>query len=130
MLQNGVKIKENALISEERPIWPMIVLKTRKGWTGPKEVVGTFKSHQVPIIVNKENISNLKILESWLKSYKPEELFITDGTIKEDIKSFCPPLEKTCGLNPNTNGGIKKELILPENLDKYALKVKRGQKKS
>jgi len=124
------KIKKESKTHTFRPFYPMIILETPKGWTGPKEVVGTFKSHQVPIIVNKENISNLKILESWLKSYKPEELFNTDGKIKEDIKSFCPPLEKTCGLNPSTNGGIKKELILPENLDKYALKVKRGQTQS
>ena len=124
------KIKKESKTHTFRPFYPMIILETPKGWTGPKEVVGTFKSHQVPIIVNKENISNLKILESWLQSYKPEELFNTDGTIKEDIKSFCPPLEKTCGLNPSTNGGIKKELILPENLDKYALKVKRGQTQS
>ena len=65
----------------------MIILRTPKGWTGPKEVENSFKSHQVPIIVNKENQDNLKILEKWMKSYKPEELFNEDGSIKEEIKN-------------------------------------------
>lgn len=106
----------------------MIILRTPKGWTGPKEVENSFKSHQVPIIVNKEKPDNVKILEKWMKSYKPEELFNEDGSIKEEIKNICPPLEKTMGLNKNANGGLLiKELKLPENLMDYELPIKRGQ---
>ena len=122
------KIKKQSRLHTFRPFYPMIILRTPKGWTGPKEVENSFKSHQVPIIVNKENKDNVKILEKWMKSYKPEELFNEDGSIKEEIKNICPPLEKTMGLNKNANGGLLiKELKLPENLMDYELPVKRGQ---
>lgn len=123
------KIKKESKKYNFRPFYPMIILVTPKGWTGPKEVEGSFKSHQVPIIVNKDNSDNLKILENWLKSYKPEELFEENGKIKEEIKSICPELEKTMSMNPNANGGILlKELNLPENIYDYEFKItKKGQ---
>lgn len=120
------KIKKESKIHTFRPFYPMIILETPKGWTGPKETEGSFKSHQVPIIINKENQANLKTLETWLKSYKIEELLNTDGSIKKDIKDFCPKLEKTCGMSKYTNPGIIKELTLPDNLYDYAIDVKRG----
>ena len=121
-------IKSHANSYHFRPLYPMIILITPKGWTGPKEVEGTYKSHQVPIIVNKENSANVSALEKWLKSYKPTELFNKDGSIKSSIKSLAPALEKTMGLNPVTNGGLLlKELITPDIL-KYGVKVtKRGK---
>lgn len=106
--------------SEERPTWPMLILKTPKGWTGPKFVDGkmvenSFRAHQVPIVVTKENPEHLKELEQWLRSYKPEELFDKQGIILKEITDCAPPLKKTMGLNPNTNGGLLiKELKLPD----------------
>lgn len=122
------KIKEQAETHNFRPFYPMIILRTPKGWTGPKEVEGTYKSHQVPIIVNKENEANVRALEKWLKSYKPNELFNSDGSIKKDIKTLIPPEERRMGINPVTNGGlILKELKTPGIIN-YGIEVKeRGQ---
>ena len=105
----------------------MIILKTPKGWTGPKlvgekKIEGTFRAHQVPITIDDE--TSVKLLESWLKSYRPEELFNSDGSIKEDIKAFAPKGNKRMGLNPNANGGLLlKELRMPD-FKKYGVDVK------
>jgi len=110
----------------ENIIWPMIILKTPKGWTGPKEVddkkiEGTFRAHQVPISMEKEN--HLELLEKWLRSYKPEELFNEDGTLKEEIKQIIPEGNRRMGANPHTNGGLLlKDLVLPD-FRKYAVDV-------
>ncbi len=109
----------------KRVFYPMIILRTPKGWTGPKEydnkkIEGTFRSHQVPFNLNTED--DLKLLERWLKSYKPEELFDDNGKIKEYIKKLVP--YSTMGDNPNANGGVLlKELKVP-SIDKYAVDVK------
>lgn len=122
-----IKIKNESKRKSFRPFYPMLILKTPKGWTGPKEVEGSFKSHQVPIIVNKENTANVNALEKWLKSYKPKELFNNDGSIKESIKSIAPKENKRMGMNPVTNGGLLlKELITPD-IKEYGIKInKRG----
>lgn len=121
------KIKEESKKKTFRPFYPMIILRTPKGWTGPKEVEGTFKSHQVPIIVNKENEANVKALESWLKSYKPESLFNKDGSIKKEIKSLAPDKNRCMGLNKVTNGGLLlKELKTPDILNYEVPITKRG----
>lgn len=121
------KIKEEASSHKFRPFYPMIILKTPKGWTGPKEVVGSFKSHQVPILVNKDNIANVNALEKWLKSYKPESLFNEDGSIKKSIKALAPALDKTMGLNPHTNGGLLLKELKTPNILEYGVKInKRG----
>ncbi len=120
------KIKKEINHRNFRPYYPLIILKTPKGWTGPKEVEGTFKSHQVPILVNKDNIANLPLLEKWLKSYKPEELFNEDGSIKQEIKDLIPPKDKRMGSNKIANGGLLlKELKTPE-LKKCGINIKRG----
>ena len=123
------KIKKNALSGDtSRPMWPIIILKTPKGWTGPKEVDGkeienTFRSHQVPIIVNKDNPKNLKLLEKWLKSYRPEELFDENGTLKQELKELAPVGNRRMGSNPNANGGkLLKDLRTPDFRD-YEVKV-------
>lgn len=123
------KIKKNALSGDtSRPMWPIIILKTPKGWTGPKEVDGkeienTFRAHQVPIIVNKDNPKNLKLLERWLKSYRPEELFDENGTLKQELKELAPVGNRRMGSNPNANGGkLLKDLRTPD-FRNYEVKV-------
>ena len=113
--------------SENRPFWPMIVLKTPKGWTGPKivngnKIEGTFRAHQVPISINDD--SDVKLLEEWLKSYKPEELFDQNGKLIKELKDLCPKGEKRMGSNPIANGGLLlKDLRVPD-FRKYAVDVK------
>ena len=108
-----------------RPAWPMIILKTPKGWTGPKEVDGlkienTFRAHQVPVSMTKEE--HIEILESWLKSYRPEELF-KNYKLREDIKEILPKGNRRISANLHANGGLlRKELILPNYRD-FAVKV-------
>ncbi len=118
-------IKDKAQNGElsTRPIWPMIVLKTPKGWTGPKEIdgkkiEGTFRAHQIPIEVTKKDKESLNRLEEWLKSYKIEELFNMDGTLKDEYKSFPPKGYLRMSANPVTNGGkVLKDLLLPDVKD-------------
>ena len=120
------KIQYNARYNNnvERVFWPMIVLRTPKGWTGPKivngqRIEGTFRSHQVPIPM--ENDDDLKLLEKWLKSYRPWELFDDNGKLKPYLKELIP--YNRMGANPNSNGGILlKELKVP-SIDKYAVNV-------
>lgn len=113
---------------EELPLWPMIILKTPKGWTGPKivddkKVEGTFRAHQVPI--SMESIDHIKELETWLKSYHPEELFDDEGKLKPEIKKLTPDGQKRMGASPYANGGLLlKDLILP-NFQDYAVEVKK-----
>ncbi len=108
---NGVK---------DRPRWPMIVLRTPKGWTGPKEVDGLktedyWRSHQVPIADMATKPWHVKLLEEWMKSYKPEELFDERGALQADIASLAPVGERRMSANPNANGGLLlKDLELPD----------------
>ncbi len=112
-----------------RPRWPMIILRTPKGWTGPrtvdgKQVEGTFRSHQVPMSdMNKPG--HIKILESWMKSYKPEELFDKTGRLKPHLAELAPKGERRMGSNPYANGGVLlRDLRMPDFRD-YAIKVPR-----
>ncbi len=127
VLEDIVKIKQKAKRGEEIPRFPMIILKTPKGWTGPKEVnenkiEGTFKAHQVPINMEEEN--HLQLLEKWLKSYHPEELFDKNGKLNKEIKTIIPTGNKRIGKNAFANGGLLlKDLILP-NFKNYEIKFK------
>lgn len=120
--------RENGL--KERPHWPMIILRTPKGWTGPKEVdghktEGSWRSHQVPLSGMKNNPEHVAILESWLKSYHPEELFDNNGCLFEDIAEMAPSGERRMGANPHANGGeLLKDLILPDCYD-YMIDVQK-----
>lgn len=111
----------------KRPIWPMIVLSTPKGWTGPKIVDGlkiedSFRAHQVPLQIKTDN--DIEILEKWLKSYKPEELFDTKGKLKKEYKVFIPKGNKRISASPNANGGLLlKDLNLP-NIKDFEVKFK------
>ena len=115
--------------SVKRPIYPMIILRTPKGWTGPsivdgKQIEGTFRAHQIPLVVDQEHKKNLTILEKWLKSYRPEELFDDNGRLKKEIRSIIPTGNKRMGMNPNTNGGLLlKELKVPD-FTKYKVDIK------
>jgi xylulose-5-phosphate/fructose-6-phosphate phosphoketolase len=111
-----------------RPRWPMIVLRSPKGWTGPDKVdgvqiEGTFRSHQVPLSDPADNIEHLHLLEEWMKSYRPEELFDQTGRLRPEIAQLAPAGPRRMGANPNANGGLKlAELRLPDFRD-YAVKV-------
>ena len=109
-----------------RPIWPMIILQTPKGWTGPKVVdklpiEGSFRAHQVPISMEKEE--HLALLENWLKSYHPEKIFNKDGSIKQEIKDLTPKGNRRLGANPHANGGLLlKDLRMPD-FRNYGIKM-------
>lgn len=109
-----------------RPRWPMIVLRSPKGWTGPKEVdghkvEGFWRSHQVPLAGMKENPAHLKMLEDWLRSYHPEHLFDADGKLIPELKALAPKGTRRMSANPHANGGLlRKALRLPDFTD-YAL---------
>ena len=113
---------------KERPLWPMIILRSPKGWTGPKvvdgqPVEGTFRAHQVPVEEFATKPENLKILEAWLKSYRPEELFDKNGRLIPELAELAPKGERRMGANPHANGGLLlKELKLPDFRD-YAVEV-------
>lgn len=128
-LKDIARIKRQAEVEGdiERPHWPMIVLRSPKGWTGPKEidgleVEGTFRSHQVPLLVGEgAPKENLRLLENWLKSYHPEELFDEDGTLKDELAELAPLGDHRMGANPHANGGkLMHELKMPDFRD-YAL---------
>jgi xylulose-5-phosphate/fructose-6-phosphate phosphoketolase len=106
-----------------RPRWPMIVLRSPKGWTGPKEVdgkraEGTFRSHQVPLAGLKDNPEHLAQLEEWLRSYRPEELFDQNGALRPEIAGAAPKGEHRMSANPHANGGLLlRALDLPDFTD-------------
>jgi xylulose-5-phosphate/fructose-6-phosphate phosphoketolase len=112
-----------------RPEWPAIVLRTPKGWTGPKTVdgvpiEGTFRAHQVPLAMVKENGAHLKMLEAWMRSYRPEELFDERGCLVPALAALAPAGDRRMGANPHANGGrVLVDLDLPDFID-YALAVK------
>ena len=113
-----------------RPAWPMIVLRSPKGWTGPatvdgKQVEGTFRSHQVPLAGLANNPEHLRMLEAWLHSYKPEELFDERGALVSDLASLAPSGDRRMSANPHANGGVLLEdLVLPD-FRQYAVQVHR-----
>jgi xylulose-5-phosphate/fructose-6-phosphate phosphoketolase len=111
-----------------RPSWPMIILRTPKGWTGPKEVdglpvEGTWRSHQVPMTDVRDNPEHLRLLESWLRSYRPEELFDDEGRLVPELAGLPPSDERRMSANPHANGGVLlSDLSLPD-FRNYAVDV-------
>ena len=103
-----------------RPRWPIIVLRSPKGWTGPQEinghkVEGSWRSHQVPLSDVRENPAKLKLLEEWMRTYKPEELFDANGTLRAELKALAPAGARRMSANPHANGGLlRKPLNLPD----------------
>ncbi|MGC8541376.1 MAG: phosphoketolase family protein [Phycisphaerae bacterium] len=111
-----------------RPRWPMIVLRSPKGWTGPKtidglKVEGSFRAHQVPLSDPAKNPEHLKMLESWMKSYRPQELFDDAGRLKPEIAELAPKGQRRMGANPHANGGmLRRDLRIPD-FRNYAVSV-------
>jgi xylulose-5-phosphate/fructose-6-phosphate phosphoketolase len=124
------QIQNNARNNNDtaRPRWPMIVLNSPKGWTGPKmidekPVEGTFRSHQVPLSDPSEHPEHLKQLEDWMRSYRPEELFDEQGRLKPELAELAPAGDKRMGANPHANGGVLlRDLRMPDFRD-YAVEV-------
>ena len=120
---NARRTKDN-----KRPRWPMIVLNSPKGWTGPKEVdglqiEGTFRAHQIPLLVDSDHPEHLEILEDWMRSYKPEELFNQQGQLIPELAELAPKGTRRMGANPHTNGGaLLKDLLMPD-FREYAVTV-------
>ena len=117
------KVQKDARVDGNlsRPRWPMIVLSSPKGWTGPRivdgrQIEGTFRAHQVPIAVSPTAPpEHLKLLEDWLKSYRPEELFDEKGHLKRELAELAPKGERRMGANPHANGGqLLRDLLMPD----------------
>ena len=114
---------------KKRPAWPMIILSTPKGWTGPKEVdglktEGSWRSHQVPLAGLAKNPAHLRLLEKWMKSYRAEKLFDKSGRLRAELAALAPKGNRRMGANPHANGGLLlRDLNLPD-FRKYAVKVK------
>lgn len=123
-IQHEARINGN----RQRPLWPMIILRSPKGWTGPKEVdgkksEGTWRSHQVPFSDMIDNPEHLGLLETWLKSYRAEELFDDSGFLKQELRELAPQGTRRMGSNPHANGGqLLRDLKLPDFRD-YAVNV-------
>jgi len=123
-------IQENARAGHDStlPIWPMIVLRTPKGWTGPKvvdgkPVEGTWRAHQVPVTDFPAHPEHMKILEDWMRSYHPEELFDSKGKLVDELAELAPKGDRRMGANPHANGGLLlKDLVVPE-FQKYRVDV-------
>ena len=111
---------------ESRPVWPMLVLRAPKGWTGPKTwdgepIEGSFRAHQIPIPVDQKDMEHADDLVAWLESYKPKELFNDDGTLKADIEAIIPKGSLRMAMNPVTNGGILAKHLEKPNPSDYAV---------
>jgi len=117
----------------ERPAWPMLILRTPKGWTGPKEVDGkpvenTWRSHQVPFSELREKPDHLRLLEDWLRSYKPEELFDERGAFREEFAEIAPKGRRRMGMNAHANGGVLLQPLRVPSFRDFAVKIDgRGQ---
>jgi xylulose-5-phosphate/fructose-6-phosphate phosphoketolase len=113
-----------------RPTWPMLILRTPKGWTGPRTVDGvqvedTWRAHQVPLTAVRENPDHLRLLEEWMRSYRPEELFDETGALREELAALAPEGEWRMGANPHANGGLLlRDLSLPD-FREYAVEVEK-----
>ncbi|MDR2214860.1 MAG: phosphoketolase family protein [Nevskiaceae bacterium] len=111
-----------------RPHWPMIVLRTPKGWTGPKvvdgvKIEGTFRSHQVPVSEVKTNAAHRDILEQWMREYRPEELFDERGRLREEYQQLSPSGARRMGANPSANGGLLRRPLQLPDYQGYAVKL-------
>ncbi|WP_439624820.1 phosphoketolase family protein [Shinella sp.] len=112
-----------------RPRWPMIVLRSPKGWTGPKEVDGKvveghWRSHQVPVSECRSNTAHRDILEAWMRSYDPEDLFDAAGRLKPELRALTPEGERRMGASPHSNGGILRQELRTPDIGDYAVAVK------
>ena len=124
----GIQQRAREQGNVERPRWPLLILRTPKGWTGPKEVdgkpvEGTWRAHQVPVDNVRNNPEHLRILEDWMNSYRPEELFDKNGKFREEFAAIAPKGRRRMGMNPHANGGILLEPLTMPHFRDYAVKV-------
>jgi xylulose-5-phosphate/fructose-6-phosphate phosphoketolase len=131
VIENIRDIQKNARGKNDhsRPRWPMIVLNSPKGWTGPKEVdglpiEGTFRAHQIPLLVDSDHPDHLLFLENWMKSYKPEELFDSKGSFMPELAELAPKGIRRMGANPHANGGILLQDLNMPDFREYGVKIK------
>ena len=124
------RVREQCRTSAEalRPAWPMIVLRSPKGWTGPQEcqgkkLEGFWRSHQVPLAAPNKDLEQLAMLESWLRSYKPEELFDANGTLLSDLQTLSPRGDRRMGSSPHANGGQLRRSLRLAPIEAYAVPV-------
>ncbi|MGB5975058.1 MAG: phosphoketolase family protein, partial [Nodosilinea sp.] len=123
-IQHEARVNNNT----RRPRWPMIVLRSPKGWTGPKwvdglQIEGTFRAHQVPLSAPATHPEHLTLLEDWLRSYRPEELFDESGRLNPELADLAPAGDRRMGANPHANGGLLlRDLVMPDFQD-YAVTV-------
>src|SRR5437867_12900939 len=123
-IQNEGRSKESVTL----PVWPIIVLRTPKGWTGPKVVYGkpvegTFRAHQVPLAEIATKPDHLRMLEEWMKNYRPQELFDENGKLRPELAELAPKGDRRMGANPHANGGLLlKDLKMPD-YRAYGVKV-------
>jgi xylulose-5-phosphate/fructose-6-phosphate phosphoketolase len=119
-IQSGARDNPEAERARWPKSWPMIVLRSPKGWTGPKvvdglQIEGTFRSHQVPLLVNAAHADHVPLLETWMKSYRPEELFDADGRLLPELAELAPQGASRMGANPHANGGLLlRDLLMPD----------------
>ena len=127
-IQGEARSESSTRNAMQRPLWPMIVLRSPKGWTGPKEVdglktEGSWRSHQVPLSELATKPEHIRVLENWMKSYRPEELFDENGTFVAELRELAPQGERRMGANPHANGGLLlRDLKLPD-FRNYAVEV-------
>ena len=127
-----IKTEARRTEGKKRPLWPMIILRSPKGWTCPKEIDGKrtedyWRSHQVPMGEMHEKPEHIKILEKWMKSYKPDDLFDKTGRLKPELAELPPKGDRRMSANPHANGGLLlKDLRLPDYRD-YAVSAKTGR---
>lgn len=129
-IEDILQIQNNARNNDDmtRPRWPLIVLRSPKGWTGPKfvdglQVEGTFRAHQVPLLVDSEHPGHLRQLEDWMKSYKPEELFDENGRLRPELAELAPKGNRRMGANPHANGGLLLHNLIMPDFQEYAVEV-------
>ena len=114
--------------STARPAWPMLIMRTPKGWTGPKFVDGkpvenTWRAHQVPFSEVRENPEHLRLLDEWMRSYKPEELFTEKGAFREELAALAPKGRRRMGMNAHANGGLLLQPLRVPNFRDFAVKI-------
>ena len=122
------KVAREATGPIERPAWPMLIMRTPKGWTGPKfvdgkQVEGTWRAHQVPFAELREKPDHLRLLEDWMRSYKPEELFDEKGAFRAELAAIAPKGRRRMGMNVHANGGLLLEPLKMPNFRQFAVKV-------
>ncbi len=114
----------------ERPRWPMVILRSLKGWSGPKEVdghkvEGFWRAHQVPLAEIHENPAHLAMLEEWLRSYRPDELFDAEGRLREELRELAPKGTRRMGANPHANGGVLRKALRVPDFRAYAVEAEK-----